>query len=354
MRPSVSNSTCAAPGVFSENAFDLLGQFFEHVVVVAENLHRQFGLRAFEHFVETHLDGLREKDVVVGIDFLEHRLDLLAQLRFGRRAARRLRPFGERLVENVNVALVRRHRVGGDFARADARKDARDFRKLCEQPVFDFDVGAQRFLHAHADRLVEHRGDRAFVELRHELRAEPREQPDRTGEKRTSAPRATTSQRTRKRAVAASARKPFHRANDAVVALREFCRAAGTKHSTGISVSASSSAPPKREHHGERHRMKHFPFDAGERENRNVNHRDDDDAKEHRRADLFARGEHDVHAFFRVSARPSWCCRCPSWRTMFSTMTTAPSMMRPKSIAPRLIKVSGDAETRHAGEREQK
>ena len=39
-----------------------------------------------------------------------------------------------------------------------------------------------------------------------------------------------------------------------------------------------------------------------------------------------------------VSGRRRWCWRIPSWRTTFSTMTTAPSMIRPKSIAPRLIK----------------
>ena len=43
--------------------------------------------------------------------------------------------------------------------------------------------------------------------------------------------------------------------------------------------------------------MKHFSFDAGERENRDVNGRDDHDAEEHRAPHLFARGEHHVRAF---------------------------------------------------------
>ena len=118
-----------AGGLF-ENALDLFRAIFQHVVVVAENLHGQFRFRAFEHFVEAHLDGLREENAVVWIDGLEHGLDLLAQLRFIRRAARRVWPFGERLVEDVHVAFVRRHRVGGDFARADAGEDAGDFRKF--------------------------------------------------------------------------------------------------------------------------------------------------------------------------------------------------------------------------------
>ena len=37
---------------------------------------------------------------------------------------------------------------------------------------------------------------------------------------------------------------------------------------------------------------------------------------------------------FAVSLRPNSCCFSPSTRTMFSTITTAPSMIRPKSTAP--------------------
>ena len=165
-------------GRLFQNAFDLFRAIFQHVVVVAENLHRQFRFRAFEHFVEAHLDGLREEDAVVRVDFLEHRLDLLAQLRLVHRPARRFRPLVERFVEDVNVALVRRHRVGGDFAGADAGEDAGDLRKFLQQPILDFDVGPERFLHAHAHGFVEHRGDGTLVELGHELRAEAGEQPE--------------------------------------------------------------------------------------------------------------------------------------------------------------------------------
>ena len=43
--------------------------------------------------------------------------------------------------------------------------------------------------------------------------------------------------------------------------------------------------------------MKHFSFDAGKRENRNVNGRDDHNAEKHRVPHLFARGEHHVRTF---------------------------------------------------------
>ena len=42
---------------------------------------------------------------------------------------------------------------------------------------------------------------------------------------------------------------------------------------------------------------------------------------------------------FKASNRPSLCCRCASRRNVFSTMMTAPSMMSPKSSAPRLIRL---------------
>ena len=101
------------------DAFDLFGNFLQHVEVVAEDLHRQFGFGAFEHFVEAHFNGLGKEQGVLGVDDLQPGLHLLAQLRFVRRAARALRPVGHRLIENVDVAFVGRHRVGRDFARAD-------------------------------------------------------------------------------------------------------------------------------------------------------------------------------------------------------------------------------------------
>ena len=120
----------------------MLGESFQHVVVVAENFHSEFGLGAFEHFVETHLDRLRGKDVIVRIHLREHRSDLLVQFGLGARTAGGLGPLVERLIENVNIALVRRHRIGGNVAGANAGKHASDFRKLGQEPVFDFDVGA--------------------------------------------------------------------------------------------------------------------------------------------------------------------------------------------------------------------
>ncbi len=42
----------------------------------------------------------------------------------------------------------------------------------------------------------------------------------------------------------------------------------------------------------------------------------------------------------RVSGRPLWACAWARRRTQFSTITTAPSMMMPKSSAPRLMRLA--------------
>ena len=126
-----------------EDRLDLLGERFEDVVVGAEDFHGEFGLGAFEHFVETHFDGLGEEQIVVGIDFLQGGLDLHQQFGLGGGATGGLRPFSERFVEEVNVAFVRRHGIGGDGAGADTGKNAGEFGKISAQAVLDLDVGAE-------------------------------------------------------------------------------------------------------------------------------------------------------------------------------------------------------------------
>ena len=207
-------------GRFLKNVFDLLCEFFQHVVVVAEDLHGEFGLRSFEHFVDTHLDWLCREEVVVGVHLRKHRADLFVQLGLGARTARRFGPCVKRLVENVNVALIRRHRVGGNVARADAGEHTGDFGKVSQKLLFDFHVGAEGFLQAHADGLVEHRSNRAFVELGDKLGAQAGEQPDRAGQQRhrTSDCQPTSAESGVERRPV----KPFDPLHHPVVAFMEF------------------------------------------------------------------------------------------------------------------------------------
>ena len=50
--------------------------------------------------------------------------------------------------------------------------------------------------------------------------------------------------------------------------------------------------------------MKHFSLDARKREDRQIDDRDDQDAEEHRRADLLTRGKHCVQPFLSVKSAP--------------------------------------------------
>ena len=73
--PSASNSTSAAPGIALQNLARFAGNLLDHGEVVAENLHRDVGARAFEDFVEAHFDGLAEQVAFAGnvlAEFLGH------------------------------------------------------------------------------------------------------------------------------------------------------------------------------------------------------------------------------------------------------------------------------------------
>src|SRR6266540_1942711 len=95
----------------------------------------------------------------------------------------------------------------------------------------------------------------------------------------------------------------------------------------------------EREYHCQRHRTKHLPLDPRQRQNRQIDGRDDQFA-EHRRAPHFHRGVIDsILQFLPVSRRPSARWRSATRRTEFSVIITAPSTISPKSIAPRLIRL---------------
>jgi hypothetical protein len=63
-------------------------------------------------------------------------------------------------------------------------------------------------------------------------------------------------------------------------------------------------------HHGEGHRMKHLPLHAGEGEDRQVHHHDDELAEQQRPARLFSGREHLVKALVAGQARPAVACIC--------------------------------------------
>ena len=100
--------------------------------------------------------------------------------------------------------------------------------------------------------------------------------------------------------------------------------------------------------------MKHFPFDASQRENRDINHGDNHDAEKHWRADLFAGGDNRLHSFVAGEGAP---------KLVLSIAKPAHDVFHDDDRAindeskinrAQAHQVAGDAESRHADEREKK
>jgi hypothetical protein len=159
-------------GNLFEHFFDFGTESLQDIVIVSKNFHGNIGADSLEHFVEAHLDRLRDHYAHTRIQILDFRRDDLRQFFLGDWPIVDLSPFALRFVVNVKVAIARRHWVGRNFRAADARKDVRDFRN----PFLDFLLrltllfGA--FVDINAARSIHHHGERAFVELGNEICAE--------------------------------------------------------------------------------------------------------------------------------------------------------------------------------------
>ena len=172
-------------------------------------------------------------------EFLGHEV---GQLVLGDGLAVHFAPLLERLEHDVGVRHVHAHRVGGDFRRADAAERVGDFRKFLQQHLLAALLHVDAGVKADAGGANHVRGERAFVELRDELRAQPAEHEHGQREQRHRA--SDTSQRKRKRKVAAPARKAFfaNRISE-IVFLPDASPLSRYEQSAGMSVSASTSAP---------------------------------------------------------------------------------------------------------------
>ena len=99
------------------------------------------------------------------------------------------------------------------------------------------------------------------------------------------------------------------------------------------------------QNHRQRHRQKHFAFHAFEREDRQI-HDHDDQLPEHGGLSDFDGGFADDRLpGFGTQGAACFSWAMPKRRTMFSIITTELSTTMPKSIAPRLNKRAGDAES---------
>src|SRR5207249_4912835 len=115
---------------------------------------------------------------------LQRRFNLSVKLRLAAWTAARSRPLLDWFVENVDIALVRRHRIRGYVAGADACERACDLRKVAQESILKFNVPAQGLLQTRADRFIDHRRDRSFIKLGYKFGTEASEQPERAGEYR--------------------------------------------------------------------------------------------------------------------------------------------------------------------------
>ena len=165
-----------------ENGLGLLGSAFEHVVILAEDLHGHIGTHALQHLVEAHFDRLGEFEGLTAIHLPPDLFDTRDQFLLGPGRAVALRPVLFRSVENVEIVLVGGHRVGRHFAGSDAREGVRHLRIMPPDLALRFLLDRETAFERHTDRPIHHRGDRPLVEPGRELRTERLEHQERRAE----------------------------------------------------------------------------------------------------------------------------------------------------------------------------
>ena len=193
-----------------------------------------------------------------------------------------------------------------------------------------------RFLERDRRQLARLDQDRALVEARHELGADEPERAD--GRARPPSPRRAIV-RTRWRIAPAEVTQVALAQPHEPRAPRGARRAifSSSDEAAGTAVSASSSAPKMRRAHGDRHRPEHLPLEPFEREDRQVDGDDDQHAEQDRPRHLDGRRreQRQCAAATRRPGRPAAVASASARRrTKFSIITTAPSTIRPKSMAP--------------------
>ena len=275
---------------------DLAGEPFEFGEVVAVDFADEVGARAGHDFVEAQLDGLADEIALAG-DFLGERgLHPGGEFGLGDDAAIDFAPLLARFEEDVGVADVWPHRVEGNLRRADAGEEAFDFRELRAEDLLGLFLQVERRAQPGAAAADELKRQVALVELRDEVRAQPREDPEREAEEREGRHHdegAATEAEGEQRGV-----KALGLANEPVVLLGDFAREEGRAQHRHERDGQHQRAA-QREHDHEGHRLEHLPRDAFQRENRDIDHRDDEDAEEHRAGDFLGGGQHAFEPLLR-------------------------------------------------------
>ena len=279
----------AAAGDCAERGADFAREPFEFGIVVAEDFAHEVGARAGHDFVEAHLNRLREEHVLPR-HFVEHGLaHEVAEFLLRDAPPIHTAPFFLRVEHHVGVAYVRVHRVGGNFGGADAREDLLHFRELASQHGLRLLLQIHRRREARAAAADELHREIALVELRDELGAEPRKDDKRQCE---NAEHREHEQPSKAQGEAQQRRiHGLRAAHDRVVLFLNLpAEQIRAKH--GHERDREDERTAEREHHDKRHRLEHFPLDALQREDGQIDDGDDEHAEEHRVRHFLRRAQH--------------------------------------------------------------
>ena len=234
---------------------------------IPKDLEREVGTRACHDFIETELDRLGEHRGLPGNSPLQDTVHEFDQPRLGNDGATLPPPSLTGLKRDIGVCHVGAHRVAGDFGGANARKDMVDLRETLLQQGLGFLLQFHRGTQVQAGCPDELDADRAFVQLRDEVGAEPGE-PDgggHRGEQRhpqgEAAMREAPGQSWREEAP----EPPDH---PAFLAMAGWTEAKGSQ--SWHDRQRDERGSRQRDHHGRRHRLEHLPFDAFEGEDRDI------------------------------------------------------------------------------------
>ena len=215
-------------------------------------------------------------------------------------AALRIGPFRLRLQHDEVVGDVGRHRVGGDLGRAELSENPVHLRELLDG-LLQLRLHLDRLRQAGAGNSQGMQSDIAFVKTRHELAAHAggQQRGERHGDNRDGQDeRLVEHGQIEHRRVAALG--PPHQA----VFLFADLVADQQRHGGRNEGDRQDHGAQQGGHHGECHRVEHLALHAGEREDRQVHHHDDELAEQQRLACFPSGREHFVKALVARQCSP--------------------------------------------------
>ena len=199
------------------------------------------------------------------------------------------------------VGNVRRHRIGRDLRRADARKECLHFRHCLEGPL-ELELHLDGLREARARNAQRLHGEVALIQAGNELRAHSRRKPCARDDERPAMTHENRSTETQ---------CPFQHwrvgatrtTHDDVFLLFDLA-AQQERDRCGHKRQRQHERGEQRDDHGQRHRPKHLAFDAGQREDGQVHENHDQHADQTGREHFARRREHRSQPFLLTQQPP--------------------------------------------------